>query len=209
MREAQSWLGLTRFVCYDNYCKLFLYQALCFLSDVVLAVVSHRLLLSSAQRRYRARETGGRREKNMVQYQDHDLTAKIIAAAMEVHKTLGPGLLESAYKACLALEFQEMGLRFQVERASPIIYKKRTLDCGFRVDFLVEEKIVVELKSLEHILPLHKAQVLTYLRLLGKQLGLLLNFTVPLLKQGIRRCILNCQEEEDIDGHEIPHLAKP
>jgi GxxExxY protein len=105
------------------------------------------------------------------------------------------GLLESAYKACLIIEFEERRLRYKQEMVAPLIYKNKRVDSGFRVDFLIEDKVVVELKSIEAIMPVHAAQVLTYLRLLDKRVGLLINFNVPVLKNGIRRCVLNAEEE--------------
>ena len=132
----------------------------------------------------------------MIIYQDEELTGIIIAAAIEVHKTLGPGLLESAYKTCMILEFEERGLRYKQEMIAPFVYKNRRVDSGFRFDFLVEDKVVVELKSVEHLHALHEAQLLTYLRLLEKQVGLLINFNVKVLKNGIRRCVLGAQDKK-------------
>ena len=131
----------------------------------------------------------------MSKYQDENLTHTIIAAAIEVHRALGPGLLESAYKTCLIIEFEERRLRYKQEMVAPLIYKNKRVDSSFRVDFLIEDKVVVELKSIEAIMPVHAAQVLTYLRLLDKRVGLLINFNVPILKNGIRRCVLNAEEE--------------
>lgn len=132
----------------------------------------------------------------MIQYQDEELTGIIIAAAIEVHKALGPGLLESVYKNCMILEFEERGLRYKEEMIARLAYKNRKVDCGFRIDFLVEDKVVVELKSVENIHSLHEAQVLTYLRLLEKQVGLLINFNVTMLKNGIRRCVLGARDRK-------------
>jgi GxxExxY protein len=131
-------------------------------------------------------------------YQYQELTQKIIAIAIEVHKTLGPGLLESVYRLCLGCEFENHGLRYQSELVMPLIYKKKTIDCGFRLDFLVENAVILELKSIEFVLPVHEAQLLTYLRLTGKQVGLIINFNVPVLKKGIRRCVLNAHESEPV-----------
>jgi GxxExxY protein len=131
----------------------------------------------------------------MNQYQDKELTHSIIAAAIEVHKALGPGLLEAAYKTCLMMAFDEKGLRYRQEMSAPIVFKTRRIDGGFRVDFLVEDRIVVELKAIEKIHPLHKAQLLTYLRLLNKQVGLLINFNVSVLKNGISRCVLDVPDK--------------
>ena len=123
-------------------------------------------------------------------YLHQELTHKIIAAAIEVHKGLGAGLLEGVYRLCLCLELQNQGLKFQTELDVPLLYKNKKINQCFRLDFLIEDKIILELKSVERILPVHEAQLLTYLRLSGKQLGLLINFNVPIIKQGIRRCIL-------------------
>jgi len=118
------------------------------------------------------------------------LTQQIIGAAIEVHRHLGPGLLESAYETCLAYELQELGLSFERQRALPLVYKEIRLDQGYRVDVLVERKVIVELKVVEQIAPVHEAQVLSYLRFSGCRIGLLLNFNVKLLKDGIRRFIM-------------------
>jgi len=118
------------------------------------------------------------------------LTQQIIGAAIEVHRHLGPGLLESAHETCLAYELQELGLSLERERALPLVYKEIRLDQGYRVDLLVERKVIVELKVVEQIAPVHEAQVLSYLRFSGCRIGLLLNFNVKLLKDGIRRFIM-------------------
>ena len=136
----------------------------------------------------------------MIHYQEEEITREIIAAAIEVHKILGPGLLESAYKMCLLLEIEERGLQYRKEVSTPIVYKNKHIDCNFRVDVLVADKVVVELKAVECLLPVHEAQVITYLRLLGKQVGLLINFNVPILKKGIRRCVLNACDEKIEEG---------
>jgi GxxExxY protein len=115
------------------------------------------------------------------------LTAMIIGAAIEVHRYLGPGLLESAYELCLLYELERLGLKVERQLGLPLKYKEIHLEVGYRIDLLVEGLIVVEIKAVEHILPVHEAQVLTYLKLSGCRLGLLLNFNVPLLKDGIRR----------------------
>ena len=119
-----------------------------------------------------------------------DLTGKILGAAMEVHKQLGPGLLESAYEECLAHELQLRNLRIERQKGVPVVYKGVKLECGYRIDLLVESRVVVELKSIECFAPIHEAVVLTYLRLSGHRLGLLINFNVSVLKDGIRRFIL-------------------
>lgn len=115
------------------------------------------------------------------------LTEAIIGAAIEVHRALGPGLLESAYLKCLAHELSRCGLHCQTEVAVPVVYKDVKLDCGYRLDLVVEQEIVLELKAVESVLPVHKAQLITYLKLSGKPVGLLINFNVQLLKDGIHR----------------------
>mgnify|MGYP006300323229 CR=1 FL=1 len=121
------------------------------------------------------------------------LTSEIINAAIEVHNELGPGLLERVYQKCMFLELQERGLEVREEVELPIEYKKRKIDdLGFRLDLLVEEQVIVELKSVQAIEPVHKKQVLSYLRLAKKELGLLINFNAVLLKDGIYR-IVNSQ----------------
>ena len=120
---------------------------------------------------------------------ENELSHKIIGCAMSVHSLLGPGLLESAYKECLFYELQENGLKVKKEVPRPIIYKEVKLDHGYRIDLLVENKIVIEIKSVETLTDVHKAQVLTYLKLGDYKLGLLLNFHVKSLKSGIKRIV--------------------
>ena len=127
---------------------------------------------------------------NTGSYPEKELTERIIGSAMEVHKALGPGLLESAYETCLGYELEATGVRFKRQLKLPLTYRGHDLECGYRLDLLVEDKVIVELKSVEKIMPIHEAQLLSYLRLSGKQVGLLINFNVPVLKQGIRRKIL-------------------
>ena len=117
----------------------------------------------------------------------NDITEKIIGAAIEVHRRLGPGLLESAYQECLCYELKLINLSFNSEIPMPIIYKEIKLDHGYRLDILVENKIVVELKSVDSLLDVHTAQILTYMRLGEYSTGLLINFNVSLLKNGIKR----------------------
>lgn len=112
------------------------------------------------------------------------LSEKIIGAAIEVHKQLGPGLLESAYQQCLAYELGQRGLRFQMEKPLPVVYKNVRLNCGYRLDFLIEDTIIVELKTVAKINDLHRAQLLSYLKMANLKLGLLINFNVTLLKRG-------------------------
>ena len=121
----------------------------------------------------------------------NQLSNVVIGAAIDVHKTLGPGLLESVYETCLCHELGLRGIEYQQQFKLPIKYKDVLLDCGHRLDILVEDKIVVELKSVEKLLPIHDAQILTYLKLGGWQLGIIFNFNVPLLRNGIRRKVLN------------------
>ncbi len=122
---------------------------------------------------------------------DAELTHAIIGAAIEVHRFLGPGLLESAYEECLPRELSLRGLRFQRQKPIPVVYKDVKLDCGYRMDLLVEDRVVVELKAVEAIAPVHEAVVLTYLRLSGCRIGLLLNFNVAVLKEGVRRFLFD------------------
>ena len=119
-----------------------------------------------------------------------ELTREIRGAATEVHKELGPGLLESAYEECMCHELRLRGLQFQRQLALPVGYKGVKLDCGYRLDIVVEDKVVLELKSVEELTPLHQAQLLTYLRLSGKKVGLLMNFNSVLMKHGIVRMVL-------------------
>ena len=120
---------------------------------------------------------------------DDPLTGEIIGAAIEIHRHLGPGLLESAYCECLAYEFSKRGVQFERELGVPVKYKEVKLDCGYRLDFLVERSLVVEVKSVEKLAPLHQAQVLSYMKLGGYRQGLLINFNVEVLRNGIKRLI--------------------
>jgi GxxExxY protein len=120
---------------------------------------------------------------------EEQLTEAIIGAGIEVHRELGPGLLESAYEQCFCHELQ-IQLGFQRQVKLPVVYKGLRLDCGYRLDVVVQDSVVVEFKSVEHILPIHQAQLLTYLRLSGKRVGLIINFNVAVLKNGIIRRIL-------------------
>ncbi|MBT8358677.1 MAG: GxxExxY protein [Desulfobacterales bacterium] len=124
----------------------------------------------------------------------NQLSSKIIGAAIEVHKILGPGLLESAYEECLCRELELRKIKFERQEPLPIIYKGKKLDCGYRLDIVIENKIIAELKSIEMIEPIHKAQLLSYLKLSGHKLGLLLNFNVSVLKDGIVRLVNQLEE---------------
>ncbi len=120
---------------------------------------------------------------------EDQLSNRIILSAIEVHRTLGPGLLESAYEECLCHEFSLNGLSFIRQAQIPVAYKGMSLECGYRLDLVVEDKVVLELKSVFKLEPIHDAQLLTYLRLSGYKLGLLLNFNVPLMRDGIKRIV--------------------
>ena len=119
----------------------------------------------------------------------NQLTGTIISAAVEVHRALGPGLLESAYERCLCHELELRGVPFKCQMALPVQYKGQLLDCSYRIDVLVANRVVIEVKAVEAILPIHEAQLITYLKLGGWQVGLLMNFNVGLLKRGIRRLV--------------------
>jgi GxxExxY protein len=115
---------------------------------------------------------------------------KVIGLAIEVHRHLGPGLLESAYEECLALELTQHDIGFRRQVALPVVYKGVRLDCSYRMDFIVESYLVLEIKTVEFLLPIHEAQLLTYLKLSNLKIGLLINFNVPLLRDGIKRMVL-------------------
>jgi GxxExxY protein len=117
------------------------------------------------------------------------LTGQIIGPAIEVHKALGPGLLESAYEECLCHEFDLRGIPYKRQQAIPVRYKGVKLDCGYRIDILVDNRVILELKSVDCLESIHEAQILTYLRLTGLKVGLLINFNVPVLRDGIKRLI--------------------
>ncbi|MBC2736872.1 MAG: GxxExxY protein [Desulfobacteraceae bacterium] len=118
------------------------------------------------------------------------LSNRIIGCAIEVHRILGPGLLESTYQQCLAHELSRNGINFQIEQPLPVDYKDIRLDCGYRIDLLVEKEIIVELKSVDKLLPIHEAQLLTYLKLAKVKQGFLINFNVRRLKDGLKSYIL-------------------
>jgi len=118
------------------------------------------------------------------------LTERVIGFAIEVHRALGPGLLESAYEECLCFELKQGGLAFKRQVSLPILYKSVRLDCGYRLDVVIEDRVIVELKTVERMMPIHEAQMLTYLKLSGIRTGLLLNFNSAALKDGIRRLLL-------------------
>jgi GxxExxY protein len=129
---------------------------------------------------------------------ENDISRQIVDAAFTVHHRLGPGLLESVYETVLAYELDKRNLRFVRQVAIPIMYDHVKIDEGFRADFIVEDAVVVELKSIESVLPVHKKQLLTYLRLTEKRLGLLINFNVPLVKDGITRIVNGLRSGEPV-----------
>jgi GxxExxY protein len=117
------------------------------------------------------------------------ITRRIIGAAIEVHRQLGPGLLESAYETCLAFELRQLGFKIEQQKPLPVVYKDVKLDCGYCLDLLVEDSVVVEVKAVEQLAPIHDAQLLSYLRLSEKRVGLLINFHVRVLKNGLKRIV--------------------
>ena len=121
--------------------------------------------------------------------EENSITQNIIGCAIKVHKSLGPGLLESAYQACLHYEMVKSGLQVEKEKPLPLVYEEVKLDCGYRLDFIIEGKIIVEVKSVDCLNDIHLAQVLTYLKLTNNRLGLLINFNVLKLTEGIKRVI--------------------
>jgi GxxExxY protein len=129
----------------------------------------------------------GLREKLDTIADINSLTGKVIGAAIEVHSALGPGLLESVYEECLCHELDQQKISYKRQKELPVAYKGVKLNCGYRIDIIVAEKLIIELKSVQVIQPIHEAQLLTYLKLAGIKIGLLMNFNVPLLKDGIKR----------------------
>ncbi|MEO5569575.1 MAG: GxxExxY protein [Bacteroidia bacterium] len=126
-------------------------------------------------------------KNNFTEAELNELSGKIISAAIEVHRELGPGLLESVYEYCFFAELTKRGIFVRKQVVLPIVYKNQTLDKNFIIDFLVEEEIIIELKAIDILLPVHEVQLVTYLKLADKRLGLLINFNVPRLVEGIRR----------------------
>ena len=131
----------------------------------------------------------------MQQRSPSDITDKIIGASIDVHRALGPGLLESAYEACLAYELAERGLSVERQKALPVEYKGVKLECGFRLDLLVEGQVVIELKSVDRLQSIHQSQLMSYLKLSGHKLGLLINFNVGVLRRGIRRIVNGLEDD--------------
>ena len=130
----------------------------------------------------------------------NELSGKVIGACIEIHRELGPGLLESAYEECLAYELSKAGLRFERQKPLPVRYKEVQLDCGYGLGFVVEGVLIVELKAVTELYPIHEAQLLTYLKLDKKSLGLLINFNVPTLKQGVKRVACGDLFKEETGG---------
>ncbi len=121
---------------------------------------------------------------------ESDISPRVIGLAIDVHRHLGPGLLESAYEECLCFELAQTGIAYRRQVPLPIVYKDIRLDCGYRMDVVVENRLIIEIKAVERVAPLHEAQILTYLRLSGLRVGLLMNFNTVVLKDGIRRLVL-------------------
>ena len=119
-----------------------------------------------------------------------ELSNRVIGCAIEVHRNLGPGLLESTYEQCLAHELKTAGIPFKLQHPLPVEYKDLKLDCGYRIDLLVDNSLIIELKSVDNVLPIHQAQLLTYMKLSGIRIGLLMNFNVKYIKSGIKRMVL-------------------
>jgi GxxExxY protein len=131
----------------------------------------------------------------------NELSGKVIGLCIEIHRELGPGLLESAYEECLAYELSKAGLAFERQRPLPVRYKEVHLDCGYRLDFVIEGALIVELKAVTELHPIHEAQLLTYLKLDKKSLGLLINFNVPALKKGVKRVACGDLFKQETGGH--------
>jgi GxxExxY protein len=134
------------------------------------------------------------------------LTERIIGAAIEVHRHLGPGLLESAYEMCLCYELSQLGVKFERQVPLPVAYKGVKLDCGYRLDLVIDNQVVVEIKTVETLLPVHQAQLLTYLKLSRKRIGLLLNFNEPVLKRGLKR-LVNSSSASSASEMKTPRLG--
>jgi GxxExxY protein len=126
----------------------------------------------------------------MTMLQGDALTERIIGFAIDVHRQLGPGLLESAYEECLCFELKQSGIEFSRQVPLPVLYKEIRLDCGYRMDLVIQRELIIEIKAVERLMPIHEAQVLTYLRLSGRKIGLLMNFNSLVLKDGLRRFML-------------------
>jgi len=126
---------------------------------------------------------------DMTEKEFDEITDAIIGSAIKVHQSLGPGLLESTYEACMAFELIECGLSVERQKPLPVVYRAVMLDCGYRIDMLVQRAVIVEFKAVERLLPIHEAQILSYLKLSGCKAGLLINFNVRMLKDGVKRIV--------------------
>jgi len=134
---------------------------------------------------------------------DLELTHLVIGAAIDIHRTLGPGLLEAVYEECLAKEFSLRSIPYERQKPIPLVYKDLKLECGYRLDFLIGKRVVVEIKSIETIAPIHETVMLTYLRLSESPIGLLINFNVPVLKDGVRRYVWHYKEKDNAETQSI------
>jgi GxxExxY protein len=139
---------------------------------------------------------------------DSDLTRLIIGAAIDIHRNLGPGLLEAVYEECLAKEFTLRNIPYERQKPIPLVYKDLKLECGYRLDFLIAHRVVLELKSIESIAPIHDSVMLTYLRLSETHLGLLINFNVPILKDGIKRYVWHYEEKENAEAQSSAEIRR-
>ena len=133
-------------------------------------------------------------------FEVNPITSDVIAAAIEVHRVLGPGLLESVYLTCLLYELRQRGFKIETQEPQPIVYKGMKLDCGYRLDLVVNDSVIVEVKSVDRLAPIHQAQMITYLRLTGLHVGLLLNFNVPVMREGIKRVLNNATAVDPSDN---------
>lgn len=134
----------------------------------------------------------------------NEIGTEIVRSAIRVHRSFGPGLLESAYQTCLAVELRNLRLRVETEVGLPIVYRDQRIDAGYRIDMLVEDSVIVENKAVERLLSVHTAQILTYLELSGKRIGYLMNWNVPLMKNGIHRFVVGAFAEEGPAGRKNP-----
>jgi GxxExxY protein len=137
------------------------------------------------------------------------ITRRVIGAAIEVHRRLGPGLLESAYETCLAYELRQIGYRIEQQKPLPIAYKEVRLDCGYRLDLVVEDSVIVEVKAVEQLASIHEAQLLSYLRLSEKRVGLIINFHVRVLKNGLKRIVNDYPDSAHSAISAVKALSKP
>ena len=139
---------------------------------------------------FTTKDTKGAKVKRKTIVKFDELSNKVLGCAIEVHRELGPGLLESTYEQCLAYELNRAKIPFKLQVELPVEYKQIKLDCGYRIDLLADDRLIVELKSVEQLLTIHQAQVLTYMKLAGVSVGLLINFNVDVLRKGVRRFVL-------------------